>query len=110
MASYRLEPKSVTLAESLKAAGYKTGAVISTHVLTRSFGFTQGFDFFDDSLQELSRKPIRKKLASDVVSIANRWLGQEIQPPFFLWLHFYDPHFPLTPPEPYRTPFRKFSL
>ncbi len=101
---YRLEPKSVTLAESLKAAGYKTGAVISSHVLTRSFGFTQGFDFFDDSLQDFPGAD-PEKLASNVVSIANRWLDREIRPPFFLWLHFYDPHFPWTPPEPYRTRF-----
>lgn len=103
---YRLEPKLVTLAESFKAAGYKTGGVISTHVLTRSFGFTQGFDFFDDNLQEFPGSD-PEKVASTVVTIANRWLGQEIQPPFFLWLHFYDPHFPFTPPEPYRTRFAK---
>ena len=47
----------------------------------------------------------RKKIASEVVASANRWLGQEIQPPFFLWLHFYDPHFPFTPPEPFRSRF-----
>jgi choline-sulfatase len=40
-----------------------------------------------------------------VVALANRWLGQEIQPPFFLWLHFYDPHFPFIPPEPFHTRF-----
>lgn len=101
---YRLEPKSVTLAESFKAAGYKTGAVISSHVLTRSFGFTQGFDYFDDSLQDLSGAD-PEKVASQVVKIADRWIGQEIQPPFFLWLHFYDPHFPWTPPEPFHSHF-----
>ncbi len=101
---FRLEPKSVTLAESFKEAGYKTGAVISSHVLTSSFGFAQGFDFFDDHLQELPGSD-PEKVAADVVDLTNRWLGQEIQPPFFLWLHFYDPHFPFTPPEPYHTKF-----
>lgn len=101
---FRLEPKSVTLAESFKQAGYKTGAVISSNVLFHSFGFTQGFDHYDDSLQETpGSEP--EKVASDVVASANRMLGQQIQPPFFLWLHFYDPHFPWTPPEPYRTKF-----
>ena len=103
-ASYRLKTESQTLAESFKEAGYNTGAVISTHVLIRSFGFMQGFDNFDDSLLEHPGSK-RKKIASDVVASANRWLGQEIQPPFFLWLHFYDPHFPFIPPEPYRTKF-----
>jgi arylsulfatase A-like enzyme len=101
---FRLEPKSVTLAESFKGAGYKTGAIISSHVLAPSFGFAQGFDFFDDRLQEFPGSD-PEKVAADVAALANRWLGQEIQPPFFLWLHFYDPHFPFTPPEPYRSRF-----
>jgi arylsulfatase A-like enzyme/tetratricopeptide (TPR) repeat protein len=101
---FRLEPKSVTLAESFKGAGYKTGAVISSNVLFHSFGFAQGFDFFDDSLQDTPGGE-SEKVASDVVTIANRWIANEIQPPFFLWLHFYDPHFPFTPPEPFRSRF-----
>jgi len=101
---FRLEPKSVTLAETFKQAGYKTGAVVSTNVLFHTFGLSQGFDYYDDTLQE-SAGGDPEKVASQVVSIANRWMGKEIQPPFFLWLHFYDPHFPWTPPEPYRTKF-----
>lgn len=101
---FKLQPESVTLAESFKAAGYKTGAVISSNVLFHSFGFTQGFDSYDDSLQETpGSEP--EKVASDVVASANSMLGHHIQPPFFLWLHFYDPHFPWNPPEPYRTKF-----
>ncbi len=101
---HRLKPESQTLAKSFKSSRYKTGAVISSHVLIRSFGLAQGFDFFEDSLQDLPGSD-PEKVASDVVTIANRWLGQEIQPPFFLWLHFYDPHFPFTPPEPFRSRF-----
>ncbi len=102
--SNSLKTESQTLAESFKEAGYNTGAVISTHILIRSFGFIQGFDYFDDTLPEHPESK-RKKVASDVVATADRWLGQEIQPPFFLWLHFYDPHFPFTPPEPFRSRF-----
>jgi arylsulfatase A-like enzyme/tetratricopeptide (TPR) repeat protein len=98
---FRLKPESLTLAESFKAAGYKTGAVISSNVLFHSFGFTQGFDAYDDSLQETpGSEP--EKVASDVFASASNMLGQQIQPPFFLWLHFYDPHFPWTPPAPYK--------
>src|SRR5262245_9339822 len=83
---YRLEPKWVTLAESFKEAGYKTGAVIASYVLTRSFGFSQGFDYFDDRLRETPGTD-PEKIADDVVGSANSRLGQEIQPPFFLWMH-----------------------
>jgi choline-sulfatase len=102
--SNRLKPEAQTLAELFKEAGYNTGAVISTHILVRSFGFMQGFDYFDDSLPEHTGSK-RKKVASEVVASANHWLGQEIKPPFFLWLHFYDPHFPFDPPQPYRSHF-----
>jgi arylsulfatase A-like enzyme/Flp pilus assembly protein TadD len=101
---YRLKPESVTLAESFKTAGYKTGAVIASHVLFRSFGFMQGFDYFDDRLQEFPGSD-PEKTATEVVMSSNRWLDQQIQPPFFLWLHFYDPHFPFSPPEPFRSKF-----
>lgn len=101
---YKLEPKWVTLAESFKAAGYKTGGVIASYVLARSFGFSQGFDYFDDHLREFPGTD-PEKIADDVVASANGWIGNEIKPPFFLWLHFYDPHFPWTPAEPYRTKF-----
>src|SRR5262245_37262691 len=77
---YRLEPKWVTLAESFKTAGYKTAGVIASYVLTRSFGFSQGFDYFDDRLREFPGTD-PEKIGDDVVTSANAWLGQEIQPP-----------------------------
>jgi choline-sulfatase len=102
--SNHLKTESETLAELFKEAGYNTGAVISAHILIRSFGFMQGFDYFDDTLPEHQGSK-RKKVATDVVASTNQWLGQKIQPPFFLWLHFYDPHYPFNPPEPFSTRF-----
>jgi choline-sulfatase len=34
---------------------------------------------------------------------AVRWLGERDSRPFFLWLHYFDPHYPYTPPPPYDT-------
>ena len=31
------------------------------------------------------------------------WLRENQQGPFFLWLHFYDPHHPYDPPEPFKS-------
>src|SRR6185312_11533804 len=90
--------------ESFKTAGYKTGGVIASYVLTRSYGLSQGFDYFDDRLREVPGTD-PEKIANDVAGSVNNWLGQEIHPPFFLWVHFYDPHFPFTPPEPYHSRF-----
>ena len=37
-----------------------------------------------------------------VVDSALAWLNQHPQGPFFLWLHFYDPHDPYDPPPPFK--------
>ncbi|MEX0613085.1 MAG: sulfatase-like hydrolase/transferase, partial [Pirellulales bacterium] len=42
--TFRLDSKVTTLAERLKAKGYRTGAVISAFVLDSRFGLDQGFD------------------------------------------------------------------
>lgn len=101
---YRLDPKWQTLAEKLHQSGFHTGGVIASFVLTRSFGFSRGFDLFDDRVLEVPGADPEKP-AADVARTASAWLGSALQPPFFLWLHFYDPHFPYTPPEPYKSRF-----
>jgi tetratricopeptide (TPR) repeat protein len=82
---------------------------VAAFVLDSKWGLDQGFDtYFDDfdlskyatvSLGDISRT------ASDVVDKALPWLDQHASGRFFAWLHFYDPHSPYTPPEPYKTLF-----
>src|SRR5712664_2934939 len=45
---FRLSPAAPTLAASLKAAGYATGAFIGGYPLRRSSGLSRGFDRYDD--------------------------------------------------------------
>jgi len=37
-----------------------------------------------------------------VVDHALAWLNQHPRGPFFLWVHFYDPHDPYAPPPPFK--------
>lgn len=104
-----------TLAESFKANGYATGAVVSAFVLDRSWGLARGFDDYDDAFsgQEFLQKDIGlvERRAEESVDHALGWLEShtkepaEAGKPFFLWLHLYDPHSPYDPPEPYRSRF-----
>jgi arylsulfatase A-like enzyme/Tfp pilus assembly protein PilF len=106
-----------TLAESLKANGYATGAVVSSFVLDRSWGLARGFDSYDDAFagQDFLQKDLAlvERRADQSVDHALGWLeSHSNQPaqagqPFFLWLHLYDPHSPYDPPEPYRSRFEK---
>jgi arylsulfatase A-like enzyme/Flp pilus assembly protein TadD len=112
-----------TLAESLKANGYATGAVVSSFVLDRSWGLARGFDDYDDAFsgQDFLQKDLAlvERRADQSVDHALGWLEShtsqsaqagkpaEASQPFFLWLHLYDPHSPYDPPEPYRSRFER---
>ena len=41
--------------------------------------------------------------ANEVVDLALPWLERVAGQRFFAWLHFYDPHAPYEPPEPFKT-------
>ncbi|HET8922331.1 MAG TPA: sulfatase-like hydrolase/transferase [Candidatus Acidoferrum sp.] len=100
-----------TLAESLKANGYSTGAIVSSFVLDRSWGLARGFDSYDDAFagQEFLQKNLGlvERRAQESVDHAVGWLETHSNQPFFLWLHLYDPHSPYDPPEPFRTRFAR---
>jgi arylsulfatase A-like enzyme/Flp pilus assembly protein TadD len=102
----RLSETSETLAEALKAKGYETAAFVSSFVLERRFGLSQGFDTYDDDLgtdvRHLESLEAERK-AGAVVESFSKWLsGRSTEKPFFAWIHFYDPHAPYEPPEPHR--------
>ena len=100
-----------TLAESLKANGYTTSAVVSSFVLDRSWGLARGFDSYDDAFagEQFLHKDLGlvERRAEESVNHTISWLETHPKEPFFLWLHLYDPHSPYDPPEPFRSRFVK---
>ncbi|HUP61982.1 MAG TPA: sulfatase-like hydrolase/transferase [Thermoanaerobaculia bacterium] len=86
------------LAEKLRGAGYRTAAFVSGFPLARQFGLARGFDVYDDAF-ELERS------ARETTDRAIAWLRSESQRPLFVWVHYYDPHDPYEPPEPYASRF-----
>jgi len=122
-----LPEKEVTLAARLAEIGFETGAVVSSYVLSDRFGYSQGFNFFDDDFSE-SKAPVGSTVwegevieerfygrADDTTDRALRWLENRPDPaaPFFLFVHYFDPHDPYIPPETFTPPFapgRKESL
>lgn len=105
-----LGPEFRTLAESLRAHGYATGAVVSSFVLDRSWGMARGFDFYDDAFPGTSffekDAALVERPAKESVDHAIAWLNRTRRRPFFLWLHLYDPHSPYNPPEPFRSQYK----
>ena len=105
-----LEPRFRSVAQAFKDHGYRTGAVVSSFVLDRSWGLARGFDFYDDAFSPEQFKNrdlgLVERPAGESVTRALTWLQKSPRRPFFFWLHLYDPHSPYEPPEPYRSRFR----
>ena len=84
-----LRPQETTLAEVLREAGYQTSAVVSHVYVDSRRGFDQGFDQFDMS-QVVSESAITGDAVTDA---ALAWLEARGDGPFFLFVHYFDPHF-----------------
>ena len=106
---YVLDSGVERLAERFATAGYDTGAVVGAVVLARGFGLEQGFDHYDDAMSSrvAASGGYLERDAAAVTDAALAWLRgrREPQRPFFLWVHYYDPHAAYQPPSPHRERF-----
>jgi arylsulfatase A-like enzyme/Flp pilus assembly protein TadD len=98
---HRLPDGVPTIAEALRAKGYRTGAFVAAYVLDRRFGLDRGFEVYDDDLRDARPQAVAEKLsvyrgADRVADAARAWLEPIARAgtPFFAWVHFYDPHYP----------------
>ncbi len=97
-----------TLAEILKQHGYQTAAFVSAKVLEASFGLNRGFDVYDDeTIDHPDGSAGHEQRAEAAVAKARRWMESKPAGPYFVWLHFFDPHLSYSPPEPYNSRFQK---
>jgi arylsulfatase A-like enzyme len=104
---YRLVESNLTVAEILRQNRYATGAIISSFVLDARFGLAQGFDSYNDRFVEPIESFYRSERRGDEASrFACTWLEKHRDEPFFLFLHYYDPHTEYNPPEPFATIFK----
>ncbi len=89
-----VHPENVTLAERLQAAGYHTAGIPSHRFFLPGYGLDQGFTEWDLSIVRRYQKRIPHVISGNLVTdAALKWLaGRPEDPPFFLWLHYIDPH------------------
>jgi len=101
---YQLGPSNLTMAEVLKDNGFTTSAVISAFILDSRFGLNQGFDFYNDEFEEkIDGLTIEQRRAEEASRFACDCLDENKDKRFFLFVHYYDPHWPYEPPEPFRS-------
>ena len=120
----RLSSGFLTVTEQLEAAGYRTGAFVSSFAVDGVTGLDQGFQVYDDdffpSLRGISSSrvarvalPLLMRFADpadfpfllergspETVRRALAWVGEAKSAdarPSFLWVHLFDPHAPYEP-------------
>ncbi len=97
-----LPPGHQTMAEVFRRAGYTTAGFVSNLYVNSIFGFAQGFDHYDDEyLDYLVDEGEVKRRAEDTNARVFAWLEAGVEEPFFLLVHYADPHWPYEPPPPY---------
>lgn len=119
---FELSDANVSVAELFKEAGYKTGAEVATVILDPKYGLTQGFDVYGKVVDQRELAKLREFGDLDAQDAGEKELAlsQELDrkagditdsgiahlreyagngKPFFLFLHYYDPHWPHEAPE-----------
>ncbi len=90
-----------TLAAVLSGRGYTTAAFVSSRVLDRRFGLDRGFAVYDDAMvaERTGEQGYPERGAGAVTDAALAWaVAAPRGRPYFLWVHYYDPHAPYDPP------------
>jgi choline-sulfatase len=109
---YVMAPQVRLMAEDFRQAGYRTAAFVSGFPLDRRFGFDRGFETYDDRLpkgNDRRRTPYVERFADATTDAVLRWLESapaSANAPWFLWVHYYDPHAPYEAPASIAERFR----
>lgn len=111
---YRLNDSIDTLAEILQRRGYTTAAFVSSFTLDSRFGLDQGFAVYNDHLpvkkgqvKTYSSERTADLVFADFATWFENYSRQDKNKKFFAWVHFFDPHMPYSPPEPFKTRFQQ---
>lgn len=125
----KLHDNFITLAEVLSEHGYISAGVVGATFCHRIFGIAQGFDYYNDDFQTVDHdlghyivfritskifalknyfarrgfNGVRK--AAELNKIIFPWLETNYARPLFLFINYFDAHWPYSPPAPYNTLF-----
>ena len=93
-------PENVeTVATRLRSAGYDTGAIVSSVVLARRYGLDRGFRLYDDDLGAVDANGSKEgERRADATTAAALAMAAQLRAPYFLWVHYFDPHEDYRPP------------
>lgn len=93
-----------TVAGTFSDAGYQVHCIANVGFLTGSFGVTRDFPAPD---VDAPPSNLESRSATDVNRLALDWIDKAGDEPFFLVVHYFDPHAVYDPPQPFREKFAR---
>ncbi len=90
---------NATLASVLKGAGYATAALVDNANVAAQHGYAKGFDSYRETWQEPALKTEMDRTRA--ISDGGIAFAKSATQPYFLWLHYVNPHTPYTPDAPF---------
>jgi arylsulfatase A-like enzyme len=96
-----LTPDTPLLSEYLHDAGYTTAAELTSPFLTPRYGWGRGFAFshYEPGSSGPNWRAGGVKPRGDQVTASSlAWVSLHHREPFFLWVHYMDPHMPYEAP------------
>jgi choline-sulfatase len=92
----RLEPEFTTLAETLRDGGYDTAMAVPHLFLSAQYGLQQGFTHVDDTMIRTGADSDQAISSPGITQKGLAFLEEKAKVkddvPWFLWLHYFDPH------------------
>lgn len=114
-----LRPEYLTMAEILRSWGYHTLAVCHNEYVSSTTGLNRGFAEFNPIIRRLPRplKKIKQKAEAGIATLLGlrdsgaRSINRQViaalhrlqtnERPFFMFVHYLEPHAPYRPPQKY---------
>lgn len=99
---------NIMLAEILRDAGFHTAGFVGSFAMESRFDVAQGFDHYDENFSmligELDYLDQDQRRAAGVTDAVIEYLDASGVPErLFLFVHYFDPHRPYSPPAPFDT-------
>lgn len=89
------DSKWLYLPQILQRFGYYNAAFVSAWPLTSHLtGVSHWFQVYDEEMNRRYQFLSSSRFAEDVTPRAVSWLKNQRVEPFFLWVHYFDPHAP----------------
>ncbi|MCP5054194.1 MAG: sulfatase [bacterium] len=98
----RLPKGLFMLPEFMRKKGYRTSLLTEAGNISKFFGFSQGVDNYQKVFRKWNDP---RYLDNNIDTFFNRSLDAD--GPFFTYVHFRAPHFPIIPPPPFLDMYKK---